>query len=296
MFSDGPLLGGPFCYIDGRRVAAGIAQCHIAADDNAQTNFSNLGWWMDWLLHGVSDLFAALALEIEHLFSPHWWSAHSVRLFNILLIDLTLAGDNAIVVGMAASRVEHSMRNKVIFWGIAGAVILRILFSGIAQQMLQVMGLTLAGGILLLFVCWKMYKQIVEADTHSMEHVERNLASTEPPANATGFWGALWTIILADLSMSLDNVLAVAGAAGESTLVLVIGLAVAIILMAIASTYIAKLLARYPWIAWLGLLIILYVSLDMIYRDSHRIVCANYGIGCSETIWEGIMHRLGIDG
>jgi predicted tellurium resistance membrane protein TerC len=96
--------------------------------------------------------------------------------------------------------------------------------------------------------------------------------------------------------MSLDNVLAVAGAAGESTLVLVIGLAIAIILMAVASTYIAKLLARYPWIAWVGLIIILYVALDMIYRDSHRIVCAQYGVGCSETIWQGIKHRLGIGG
>lgn len=249
---------------------------------------------MDWLLHGFSDLFAALMLEIEHLVSPHWWSTHSVKLFNILMIDLTLAGDNAIVVGMAASRVDHSIRGKVIFWGIAGAVILRILFSSIAQQMLQVIGLTLAGGILLLFVCWKMYKQIMESDTHSIEHVERNLASTAPPVNATGFWGALWTIILADLSMSLDNVLAVAGAAGESTLVLVIGLAVAIVLMAIASTYIAKLLARYPWIAWLGLIIILYVAIDMIYRDSHRIACANYGVGCSQTIWQGVKHWLGI--
>ena len=96
--------------------------------------------------------------------------------------------------------------------------------------------------------------------------------------------------------MSLDNVLAVAGAAGESTLVLVIGLSIAIILMAVASNYIAKLLGRYPWIAWFGLLIILYVALDMIYRDIHQIACLNYGIGCSETIWDGIMHRLGLRG
>jgi len=149
---------------------------------------------------------------------------------------------------------------------------------------LQVIGLTLAGGLLLLFVSWKMYRQIVDGDNHSFDSVEANLASDETPAVDTGFWGALWTIILADLSMSLDNVLAVAGAAGESTLVLVIGLAVAIVLMAVASTYIARLLARYPWIAWLGLLIILYVALDMIYRDSHHIACAAWGVGCSETI------------
>ncbi len=251
---------------------------------------------MEWLLNGVSNLLSVLATDIVHLFSPEWWRHHAVPLFNILMIDLTLAGDNAIVVGMAASRVEHSMRGKVIFWGILGAVILRIIFSSVAQQMLQVIGLTLAGGILLLFVCWKMYKQIMEANTHSIHEVEKSLASTAAHPQATTFWGALWTIILADLSMSLDNVLAVAGAAGESTLVLVIGVGSAIVLLAVASTYIAKLLARYPWIAWFGLAIILYVALDMIYRDSHRIVCANYGIGCSETIWQGIKHRLGFGG
>ncbi|MFA5957928.1 TerC family protein [Hyphomicrobium sp.] len=251
---------------------------------------------MDSMLNGIHELWTVLVTDIGYLISPHWWRTHAVALFNILMIDLTLAGDNAIVVGMAASRVEKSMRTKVIFWGILGAVILRIIFSSVAQQMLQVIGLTFAGGILLLFVCWKMYKQIVEADTHSMEEVEKSLASNAPHPNQTTFWGALWTIILADLSMSLDNVLAVAGAAGESTLVLIIGLAIAIILMAAASTYIAKLLARYPWIAWVGLAIILYVALDMIYRDSHRIACVNYGIGCSESIWQGIKHRLGFGG
>ena len=237
-----------------------------------------------------------LLTEIGHLASPTWWQQNAVPLFNILMIDLTLAGDNAIVVGMAASRVQKEMRAKVIFWGIAGAVLLRILFSGIAQQMLQVIGLTLAGGLLLLFVSWKMYRQIMDGHGHSIEEVEGKLAADGTPANETNFWSALWTIILADVSMSLDNVLAVAGAAGESTLVLVIGLAIAIVLMAVASTYIAKLLARYPWIAWVGLLIIVYVALDMIYRDTHKIFCAAYGIGCSETIFQGILHRLGFSG
>ncbi len=241
-------------------------------------------------------MLEALLTEISHLASPTWWAANAVPLFNILMIDLTLAGDNAIVVGMAASRVHPAMRAKVIFWGIAGAVVLRIMFSGIAQQMLQVIGLTLAGGLLLLFVSWKMYRQIVDGNAHAIDEVERQLASDAPPPHKTSFWSALWTIILADVSMSLDNVLAVAGAAGESTLVLVIGLAIAIVLMAVASTYIAKLLARYPWIAWIGLIIILYVALDMIYRDSHKIVCAAYGVGCSETILQGILHRLGLLG
>ncbi|MCB1506738.1 MAG: TerC family protein [Hyphomicrobiaceae bacterium] len=249
---------------------------------------------MESLAFSAATMMSDLATEIGHLVSPHWWQANLMALINILIIDLTLAGDNAIVVGMAASRVREDMRAKVIFWGIAGAVVLRILFSGIAQQMLQVIGLTLAGGLLLLFVCWKMYRQIVDGDEHSIEAVEASLGSDAPKDNTTSFWGALSTIILADLSMSLDNVLAVAGAAGESVLVLVIGLAVAIILMAIASTYIAKLLSRYPWIAWLGLIIILFVALDMIYRDSHQIACQSYGIGCSETIFDGIKHRLGI--
>lgn len=222
-----------------------------------------------------------------------WLELNLIALFNILIIDLTLAGDNAIVVGMAASKVKKEMRSKVIFWGIMGAVILRILFSGIAQQMLQVIGLTLAGGLLLLFVCWKMYRQIVDGGEHSIEAVEGEMQKDVAPGKEVTFLSALWTIVLADLSMSLDNVLAVAGAAGESTAVLVIGLALSIVLMAVASNYIAKLLAQYPWIAWIGLIIILYVALDMIYRDSHRVLCVTYEVGCSETIWQGILHRLG---
>ncbi len=249
---------------------------------------------MDWLITNISALLSTLSVEIGHMLSPQWWQTNWLALVNILIIDLTLAGDNAIVVGMAASRVQKDMRAKVIFWGIAGAVVLRILFSGITQQMLQVIGLTLAGGLLLLFVCWKMYRQIVDSNGHSMDDIENSLASDTTPANAVSFRSAIWTIILADVSMSLDNVLAVAGAAGDSTLVLVIGLAVAIILMAIASSYIARLLERYPWIAWIGLIIILYVALDMIYRDSHNVACQAYGIGCSETIFQGIKNRLGL--
>lgn len=251
---------------------------------------------MEFINADLGAMYDTVVTDIGLLLSPDWWRTHWVALFNILMIDLTLAGDNAIVVGMAASQVRKDMRAKVIFWGIAGAVILRILFSSIAQQMLQVIGLTLAGGLLLLFVCWKMYRQIVDGEAHSIDEVESNLASSDIKGSEVGFWGALWTIILADLSMSLDNVLAVAGAAGESTLVLVIGLAFAIILMAVASTFIAKLLHKYPWIAWVGLFIILYVALDMIYRDSHQIACKAYGVGCSETIWQGIKHRLGFGG
>jgi YjbE family integral membrane protein len=225
-----------------------------------------------------------------------WLTENALALFNILMIDLTLAGDNAIVVGLAASRVHPSIRAKVIFWGIAGAVVLRILFSGIAQQLLQVIGLTLAGGLLLLFVAWRMYREIRNGAAHNIDDVNKSVASSDPPHNEMAFWPALWTILIADVSMSLDNVLAVAGAAGESTLVLVIGLALAIVLMAVASNYIAKLLATYPWISWIGLIIIVWVAFDMIYTDSHKVVCAAYGIGCSETLWQGILHRLGLSG
>lgn len=249
---------------------------------------------MDPLFANASDFLSVLGAEISDMMSPVWWRTHALALFNILMIDLTLAGDNAIVVGMAASRVDRDIRAKVIFWGIAGAVVLRIMFSAVAQQMLQVIGLTLAGGLLLLFVCWKMYRQIVDENGPTLEEIEAGLTSNTKPANEATFWSALWTIILADLSMSLDNVLAVAGAAGESTAVLVIGLAIAIILMAVASSYIAKLLQSYPWIAWVGLIIILFVAVDMIYRDSHKVLCAAYEVGCSETLIDGIKHRLGL--
>ena len=248
---------------------------------------------MDVLFDTIGTWLSSFVVELGHMFAPDWWRTHASALFKILMIDLTLAGDNAIVVGMAASRVPMATRSKVIFWGITGAVVLRILFSSVAQQMLQVIGLTLAGGLLLLFVCWKMYRQIIDGERESIDAIERNLASNTVTGSEAGFWAALWTIILADLSMSLDNVLAVAAAAGESRLVLIIGLLVAIVLMAVASSYIAKLLHRYPWIAWIGLLIIFFVALDMIYRDSHKVLCATYSIGCSETLIDAFKHRLG---
>ena len=221
-----------------------------------------------------------------------WVQQNFVALLNVIVIDVVLAGDNAIVVGLAASRVAPELRKRVIFWGMAGAVVLRIAFAAITVQLLAIVGLTLAGGILLLWVCWKMYRELVRKAPDAHGAAAEGAHSAAPMT----FRAAVTQIVIADLSMSLDNVLAVAGAAGESTLVLVIGLGIAIVLMAVASTYIAKLLARYPWIAWVGLLIILYVAADMIYRDSHRIVCANYGVGCSETIWQGVKHRLGFGG
>jgi YjbE family integral membrane protein len=242
---------------------------------------------MDWLLHELAAGLSFLGDEAGHLLSIDWYRQNGLALLNIIMIDLVLAGDNAIVVGMAAARVAPEIRAKVIFWGIAAAVVLRMLFAAITVQLLAVIGLTFAGGILLLWVCWKMYRQIKMED--QVEH-------TATAANGTelGFWSAVGLITLADVSMSLDNVLAVAGAANGEPLAIVVGLAIAIVLMAVASHYIARLLVRYPWIAWIGLLIILWVALSMIYKGSHEVTCRALDFGCSEDLWRGILHRLGL--
>lgn len=241
---------------------------------------------MEWLTQDVFAMLAAAEAELENLVSADWWQQNFIALLNITMIDLVLAGDNAIIVGLAASRVAPEMRTKVIFWGITAAVFLRIFFAAITVQLLAVIGLTLAGGLLLLFVCWKMYRQI----TTGYDHTQAAAAPEKP----MGFWSAVGLITLADVSMSLDNVLAVAGAAKGSTLVLVIGLAVAIVLMAVASRMIAGLLVKHPWITWIGLFIILWVALDMIYDGSHEIACAAFNFGCSESLWHAIVHRLGL--
>jgi YjbE family integral membrane protein len=232
-----------------------------------------------------------LLTEAMSVVTPDWWRTNWDELVKIIMIDVVLAGDNAIVVGLAASRVSADVRNKVIFWGITAAVVLRILFAAVTTQLLQIIGLTLAGGLLLLWVCWKMYRQITSDEEHSLEDIE---SGKVVPGAPLSFVGAVTTITLADVSMSLDNVLAVAGVAKGSPLVLVIGLAIAIILMAVASRLIAELLVKYPWITWIGLLIIVWVSLDMIYTGSHEVTCKMFNFGCSETLYEGIKHRLGL--
>jgi YjbE family integral membrane protein len=196
-----------------------------------------------------------------------------IALLQIIVIDVVLAGDNAIVVGLAASRVAPEMRAKVIFWGIAGAVLLRIGFAAITVQLLAIVGLTLAGGILLLWVCWKMYREL----RHEPRPAPAGAAVSGSDAEAGGqlsFWGAIVQIVVADVSMSLDNVLAVAGAAKGHAGVLVIGLAIAVVLMAVAASYIARLLARFPWLTWVGLVIVLYVAIEMMWRGSLEVACA----------------------
>jgi YjbE family integral membrane protein len=196
-----------------------------------------------------------------------WLTPELIALVQIIIIDVVLAGDNAIVVGMAASRLPPDVRKKVILWGVVGAVGLRIAFAVIATQLLAIVGLSLAGGILLLWVCWKMYREIVRP-AHGAAHEIKS-----KDGKPIGFWNALTQIIVADVSMSLDNVLAVAGAAKGNLWVLVVGLGLSIMLMAVVANWIARLLGRYHWITWIGLLVILHVALDMIWDGSHEVVC-----------------------
>lgn len=221
-----------------------------------------------------------------------WLSANGVALLNVILIDVVLAGDNAIIVGLAASQVVPELRKRVIFWGIAGAVVLRIAFAGVTTQLLAITGLLFAGGILLLYVCWKMYRQIREGSHSPDEYSDEALAKAGAPKNPMSFGAAVWNIILADVTMSLDNVLAVAGAAKGSPAVLIIGLAVAVVLMAVASNYIASLLAKYPWVTWIGLLIILYVAVSMMWDGWHQIERIYPSLWSGQEILRAIQGKL----
>lgn len=196
-----------------------------------------------------------------------------VPLLQIIIIDFVLAGDNAIVVGMAASRVAPHLRMKVIAWGVGGAVVLRILFAIVATQLLAIVGLMLAGGILLLWVCWKMYREIRMPAQPEFAFAGGHGLAVPQEVRTMTFGAALVQIVVADVSMSLDNVLAVAGAAKGEIWVLVVGLTIAVICMALLSAYIAKLLARYHWITWVGLLIVLTVAAEMIWAGTHQVGC-----------------------
>ena len=180
-----------------------------------------------------------------------------IILIEIILIDLVLAGDNAIIIGMVASKFDSSEKNKIIFWGIGGAVILRIFFTFIAAYLLQITGLRLIGGILLLYICYKLYRDVIQ---NKIE--EKNLE-----IDNSNFKKAILTVILADVTMSLDNVLGVAGAAKDHYTLLAFGLGLSILLMAFAANYTAKLIKKYSWISWIGLLAILIVAIELIYTD-----------------------------
>lgn len=187
--------------------------------------------------------------------------------FQILFIDIVLAGDNAIVVGALAAGLPAEQRKKVIMIGVAAALVLRIAFALAVSQLLQIVGLVLAGGILLLWVAWKMYRELRhKGESAGCEEIAGDEHSGLKPART--FASAAWGVAVADLSMSLDNVLAVAGAAREHPWVLVFGLILSVLLMGVAANLIARYIDRYRWLAWVGLLVILWVALKMIYEGA----------------------------
>jgi YjbE family integral membrane protein len=187
------------------------------------------------------------------LFSPEQLTI----LTQIILIDLVLAGDNAIIIGMVASKFPLEQRKKIIFWGIGGAVILRIILTLLTAYLLQITGLRLIGGLLLLYIVYKLYTDVIKGSDHDEDIKVDN----------SNFLKAIWTILLADFTMSLDNVLGVAGAAGDHYKLLIFGLVLSIALMAFAATLISNWIKKYKWIAWAGLLAILVVAIELIYTD-----------------------------
>ena len=182
-----------------------------------------------------------------------------VIFFQIVFIDLVLAGDNAIIIGMVASQFPTEQRKKIIFWGIGAAVVLRIIFTLITAYLLQITGLRLIGGILLLYICYRLYVDVIKMNGNAEENIKK--------VDSSSFMKAITTVILADVTMSLDNVLGVAGAARDHYMLLIFGLVLSIVLMATAATLISGWIKKYKWIGWVGLLAILFVAIDLIYTD-----------------------------
>jgi len=176
----------------------------------------------------------------------------------IVFIDLVLAGDNAIIIGMVASQFPSEQRKKIIFWGIGGAVVLRIILTLLTAYLLQITGLRLIGGLALLYICYKLYVDVIKSSSNNDDNIKVDNSS---------FLKAIWTVLLADFTMSLDNVLGVAGAAKDHYWLLIFGLALSIVLMATAATLISGWIKKYKWIGWVGLLAILIVAIDLIYTD-----------------------------
>ena len=191
------------------------------------------------------------------MFSEFFGSEQLVILTQIIFIDLVLAGDNAIIIGMVASKFPVEQRKKVIFWGIGGAVILRIVLTMLTAYLLQITGLRLIGGLLLLYIVYKLYTDVIKGQS----------GEEDVKVDNSSFIKAIWTVLLADFTMSLDNVLGVAGAAGDHYVLLIFGLVLSIILMATAANLISKWINEYKWIAWIGLFAILIVAVDLIYTD-----------------------------
>ena len=195
---------------------------------------------------------------LAELFTPE----QITILTQIIFIDLVLAGDNAIIIGMVASKFPPDQRKKVIFWGIGGAVVLRIILTLLTAYLLQITGLRLIGGILLLYIVYKLYVDVIKG-------AEKN---EDIKVDNSSFLKAIWTVLLADFTMSLDNVLGVAGAAGHHYHLLIFGLVLSIILMAVAANLISGWIKKYKWIAWVGLLAILVVAIELIYTDIKTLI------------------------
>ena len=220
---------------------------------------------------------------MEFFTDPHFLS-QLTALGQVLMIDLVLAGDNAVAVGLAAAALPQEQRRKAILVGLIAAVVLRIGFALITVQLLAIVGLLLAGGVLLLWVCWKMWRELREQATHDQAEAQKELELAASIEHGTGpspeelglkrktFGAALLQIMIADVTMSLDNVLAVAGAAHDHPWIMVFGLVLSIALMGVAATYIAKLLHQYRWIGYLGLVIVLYVALHMIWDGARSVI------------------------
>ena len=178
--------------------------------------------------------------------------------FQIVLIDLVLAGDNAIIIGMVASQFKDEVRKKIIFWGIGAAIVLRIIFTLLTAYLLQINGLKTIGGLLLFYIAYKLYIDVIKKGSSAEKKIK---------TDGSNIYKAITTVIIADISMSLDNVLGVAGAARDHYSLLVFGLILSIVLMATVATFISKLIKKYKWIGWLGLLAILVVAIELIYSD-----------------------------
>jgi len=205
-------------------------------------------------------------MDLTALLSPEAIAAF----FEILVIDIVLAGDNAIVVGALAAGLPHEQRRKVIIIGVAAALVLRIAFALVTTQLLQIVGLILAGGLLLLWVAWKMWRELRHSgESHGSPEMEGDEHSGLKPAKS--FASAAWGVALADVSMSLDNVLAVAGAAKDHPHILVFGLILSVVLMGVAASFIARYIERYRWIAYVGLAVIVWVACKMIWEGWHAV-------------------------
>jgi YjbE family integral membrane protein len=262
----------------------------LAESEAAQEKIARWQGRMAWLLGAAGVLILVLLSNPE----TAQWFATSISenvepLATIVAINLLLAGDPRRVVDLIVARVPRELRSRVIFWGIGAAVLQRVVIAGICQLLLSLVGLTAAAGVIFLYVAYDAYRRII-----ALSAPPKAIESTASTSRLDlGYWSAIRKMLAADFAASFGVLVAVAGAAGSSTLVLYIGLSISVAVMAVASGALSAFLARYSLVAWIGLLLMVWVALDMIYRGSHEFTCEAYEIGCSETIWQGLLHRWG---